>query len=450
MIPNAAWRPDTVITDVDGNERYVLLDQENKMRSYQAVFGDLEGRRLVCVKRHLTRAFWRDGFYFCTYRPNYPNQRPLKDRDLDNKKIYPFSYLQLEPMKGRFYYKYFDDDQQLGPTRLFAENPWLGFMMVCCSPLLRCSRFSTRFKKSSRQTHIHVDQWRNIVSVKAGSDLLAALCLAYVFDRCQAQPMVTVIGRDEDDEYEDSDESLESISSRDDDDDVSKGFYNNDDDDDDTKQKNKANFEIDGNPDATYKDHPNGDANGHPRQRGAWDDNDNDDDDDGDEYAIHNNNYRNNGHYDENASTKAPSVFSSASTLAAPPKVDEAPPTSSTTTPTDDFFAASSSASQHQPRDPDGHTSIASARSRGPSSVAAPLQEDEEQQPDFFTADAKSIASAGRQSVASRHAQMSVASARSRQSVASRQQSVASRQPSVASHDDDDPYGNQLKPNEIV
>lgn len=430
MVPNAAWRPDTVITDVDGNEMYVLLDQENKMRSYQAVFGDLEGRRLVCVKRHLTKAFWKDGYYFCTYRPNYPNQRPLKDRDLDNKKIYPFSYLELEPMKGRFYYKYFDDDQQLGPTRLFAENPWLGFMMVCCSPVLRCSRFSTRFKKTSRKTHIHVDQWRNIVSVKPGSDLLAALCMAYVFDRCQASPMVTVVGRDEDDEYEDSDESLESISSHDDDDD-SDDYYNDDDDDKDKKnkddssetsstqrnKKNKVNFEIDGNPDATYKDHPHDNGeNGTSRQkqRSSWDD-DNDDDDDDDDHdgsdAMHNNN----NNYDENASTKAPSVFSTASTLG---KVEPSPPpTTSTSTPTDDFFAASSSSQQQQqqPRDSDGHHTVNSARSFRP----------QEQEPDFFsssTGDAKSIAS--------------------------RQQSVASRQQSVASSLD--PYGQPLQPNEIV
>ena len=50
LIPNGSWRPDTVITDSYGNEYFVLLDVENKMRSYEAIFGDLEGNRLVCVK----------------------------------------------------------------------------------------------------------------------------------------------------------------------------------------------------------------------------------------------------------------------------------------------------------------------------------------------------------------------------------------------------------------
>ena len=36
------------------------LDQIQEMRSYEAIFGDLEGRRLVCIKRHLIKAFWRD------------------------------------------------------------------------------------------------------------------------------------------------------------------------------------------------------------------------------------------------------------------------------------------------------------------------------------------------------------------------------------------------------
>jgi hypothetical protein len=102
-VPNGAWRPDTVITDYEGTEMFVLLDQTQEMRSYEAVFGDLEGRRLVCIKRHVIKAFWKDGYYFCTYRPNYPGQLPLKDRDIDNKKVYPFSYLQVSPMKGRFF-----------------------------------------------------------------------------------------------------------------------------------------------------------------------------------------------------------------------------------------------------------------------------------------------------------------------------------------------------------
>lgn len=209
LIPNSGWRPDTVITDSDGNEYFVMLDVENKMRSYEAIFGDLEGNRLVCVKRHLKKAFWKDGFYFCTYRPNYKGQKALRERDRDNKRVYPHSYVRLDPLKGRFYYAFFDDEQDMGRTRLYAENQWLGMMMVCCSPIMRWGRFTGRFKKKDNSTHVFVDQWRNSVRVMPGQDVLAALCLAYIFDKCQSQPMVAVMGRDSDDEYE-SDGSIDS------------------------------------------------------------------------------------------------------------------------------------------------------------------------------------------------------------------------------------------------
>lgn len=209
-IPNGSWRPDTVITDYEGTEMFVLLDQTQEMRSYEAVFGDLDGRRLVCIKRHLMQAFWRDGYYLCTYKPNYKNQRPLAERDVDNKKVYPFSYLQVNPIKGRFFYRYFDNQEGLGPPRMRAMNPWLGYMIVCCTPMVRCGKWTASFKRRSQHVPtIHVDQWRNCVDVGPGNDLLAALCIAYVFDRYQCQPLVTVLGNDVH-ELEGDDESIAS------------------------------------------------------------------------------------------------------------------------------------------------------------------------------------------------------------------------------------------------
>jgi hypothetical protein len=207
-VPNGAWRPDTVITDYEGTEMFVLLDQTQEMRSYEAVFGDLEGRRLVCIKRHVIKAFWKDGYYFCTYRPNYAGQLPLKDRDVDNKKVYPFSYLQVNPMKGRFFYRYFDNQGGLSPPKMRADNPWLGFMVVCCTPMVRCGKWTASFKRRSLNapSTIHVDQWRNCVDVGPGNDVLAALCMAYVFDRYQCQPLVTVFGVDDEDDGDNRDD----------------------------------------------------------------------------------------------------------------------------------------------------------------------------------------------------------------------------------------------------
>ena len=139
---------------------------------------------------------WKDGFYLCTYRPNYAGQRPLKERDIDNKKVFPFSYLEILPMKGEYHYRYFDDKDQLDPPRMIAQNPWLGFMVVCCTPMVRCGKWTASFKRRGLNTTptLHVDQWRNCVDVGPGNDLLAALCMAYVFDRYQCQPLLTAFG----------------------------------------------------------------------------------------------------------------------------------------------------------------------------------------------------------------------------------------------------------------
>ena len=223
---------------------FVLLDQTNEMRSYEAVFGDLEGRRLVCVKRHLSKQFWKDGYYFCTYQPNWRGQQPLSDRDVDNKRVYPFSYMQVTAMKGRFFYRLFNHDQKTGPPRLMAENPWMGFMVVCCTPAVRMGKWAAKFKRATTgRTTIHVDQWKNTVQVGPGNDLLAALCMAYIFDRYQCQPFVTVFGRDSDDEYEPEDKSIESEDGGYHDEDSEEEDEDDDDDDsnddDDDKKKSR-------------------------------------------------------------------------------------------------------------------------------------------------------------------------------------------------------------------
>lgn len=190
---------------------FVLLDQVQQMRSYEAIFGDLDGRRLVCIKRHLITAFWRDGYYFCTYKPNYKNQRPLLERDVDNKKVYPFSYLQVSPMKGRFYYRLFDNQEGLSPPKMKSENPWLGFMVVCCTPIVRAGKWTASFRrKNQTMPTIHVDQWRNCVDIGPGNDVLAALCMAYVFDRYQCQPLITVVGGEKEQYLQPDDHSIES------------------------------------------------------------------------------------------------------------------------------------------------------------------------------------------------------------------------------------------------
>ena len=84
LVPNRMWRPDTVICDTEGTEWFVLMECDDSMRSYEAIFGDMHGHKMVCVRRKMMKQVWNDGFYICTYKPNFPNQPPLYERDCNN------------------------------------------------------------------------------------------------------------------------------------------------------------------------------------------------------------------------------------------------------------------------------------------------------------------------------------------------------------------------------
>jgi len=264
-VPNGKWRPDTVITDTDGNEVFVLMEADKSMRGYEAIFGDLEGRKLCCVRRKLFRAPNRDGYYFCTYRPSIRGQPALMEKDVNNKSIYPFAFVEVAPVKGRYWYSLYAIDKEkdemiVEKPRLVSDNPWLGFMMICCTPFTRCGKWAIRFRKpGTRKTIVKVDQWKNMVHCHAGQDLLASLCLAYVFDKSQCQPMITVLG-EMDPEYDfDDDASLDSNVSYEDNDEQQKQPLNQPqqqpnyrDSDDDESDFDDDNWEDPDKPQSSY------------------------------------------------------------------------------------------------------------------------------------------------------------------------------------------------------
>lgn len=206
LVPNKEWRADTVMCDNEGTEWFVLMECDTSMRSYEAIFGDMHGHKLVCVRRKMMKKVWADGFYICTYKPNFPNQPPLYERDCNNKKIYPFSYLDVNQQKGKFAYKFYEYEEgemklEERP-KLIAQNGWLGFMTIWCTPMTRLGKWTTEFRRpNTRETKILIDQWKNLVEVQPGQDVLAGLCMAYIFDVCQRQPFVTLMGK-QDPEYD--------------------------------------------------------------------------------------------------------------------------------------------------------------------------------------------------------------------------------------------------------
>lgn len=210
-IPYGAWEPDTLITDTFGNPIFSVLDvQHHAMGAYEAIFGDENGHKLCYIKRRLITKTWLDGWDFCTYSPNFPGQPKYKERDMYGKSVYPFSFLSIRPMKCRYAYSIHNEDMEKMNTHLEAMHGWLGSMIVCCTPMVRFGKWQLDFHRpGAGDPEINIDQSKNLLEVERGNDLLAALCIAYAFDKALCQPMVTIVGYQEKEHVDDDDDSLE-------------------------------------------------------------------------------------------------------------------------------------------------------------------------------------------------------------------------------------------------
>lgn len=142
------------------------------------------------------------------------------------EKVYPFSYIEVNQQKGKFAYFFYERNEEGEMAleerpKLVSQNGWLGFMTIWCTPMVRCGKWTTKFRRpNSRETKIDIDQWKNEVVVEPGQDVLAGLAMAYVFDVCQRQPFVTLMGK-QDPEYDDAPDDI-SLESEDDWDDTPK------------------------------------------------------------------------------------------------------------------------------------------------------------------------------------------------------------------------------------
>lgn len=210
-VPYGAWEPDTLITDTFGNPIFSVLDvQHQAMGAYEAIFGDENGHKLCYVKRRLITKTWLDGWDFCTYSPNFPGQPKYKERDMYGKSVYPFSFLSIRPMKCRYAYSIHNENMEKMDTHLEAMHGWLGSMTVCCTPMVRFGKWQLDFHRpGAGDPEINIDQSKNLLEVERGNDLLAALCIAYAFDKALCQPMVTIVGYAEKEHVDDDDDSLE-------------------------------------------------------------------------------------------------------------------------------------------------------------------------------------------------------------------------------------------------
>jgi hypothetical protein len=97
-------------------------------------------------------------------------------------------------------------------TVLQAMHGWLGSTTVCCTPMVRFGKWQIDFHRpGAGDPELNIDQSKNLLEVERGNDLLAALCIAYAFDKALCQPLVTIIGYQEKEHMDDDDESLDSF-----------------------------------------------------------------------------------------------------------------------------------------------------------------------------------------------------------------------------------------------
>ena len=123
--------------------------------------------------------------------------------------VYPFSFLQIHPLKCRYEYCVHEADLEGMDTKLEAMHGWLGSMTVCCTPMVRLGKWQLDFHRPGcGDPEINIDQSTNLLEVERGNDLLAALCISYAFDKALCQPLVTIIGYQEKEHADDDEESL--------------------------------------------------------------------------------------------------------------------------------------------------------------------------------------------------------------------------------------------------
>lgn len=113
-------------------------------------------------------------------------------------------------MRCHYAYQVHEEDLEGMDLQLEAMHGWLGSMTVCCTPMVRLGKWQMDFHRpGAGDPEINIDQSRNLLEVERGNDLLAALCIAYAFDKALCQPLVTIIGYLEKEHMDDDDESLD-------------------------------------------------------------------------------------------------------------------------------------------------------------------------------------------------------------------------------------------------
>ena len=116
----------------------------------------------------------------------------------------------VRPLKCRYAYSVHEEDMESMDTFLEAMHGWLGSMTVCCTPMVRLGKWQIDFHRpGASDPEINIDQSKNLLEVERGNDLLAALCIAYAFDKALCQPLVTIVGYQEKEHMDDDDDSLD-------------------------------------------------------------------------------------------------------------------------------------------------------------------------------------------------------------------------------------------------
>ena len=112
--------------------------------------------------------------------------------------VYPHSLLEIQPTKASYRYSVHQPNMKDMDLIWEAMQGWIGATVICCTPLTRYIKWKLKFHQPGvKNTKIKIDQSMNLLEIEPGQDVLAALCVAYAFDKALCQPMVTIVGYQE-------------------------------------------------------------------------------------------------------------------------------------------------------------------------------------------------------------------------------------------------------------
>jgi len=103
--------------------------------------------------------------------------------------VYEFATLKQGLFWSNYWYHSLAGETPVsGPSELTGQNRNFSWVAMCCSFALCCAKWHIRFHFGDKQM-LEINQVRGTIEVQKGMDLVAAVCISYVFDQFTRHPL---------------------------------------------------------------------------------------------------------------------------------------------------------------------------------------------------------------------------------------------------------------------